>query len=97
MQFYNNGDAYTTCDTLLTLDHFQGGTSLGEIASKANIDIQKLVIGKPLRGEDAPAKGWIDPAVMSTCYNPEKSGGLMFWQWVPGSTLAVDTLKTIIG
>ncbi|KAJ9099313.1 hypothetical protein QFC21_004194 [Naganishia friedmannii] len=97
IQFYNDGAAYGSCDALLTRDPSQGGTSLGEIATKAGIKPEKLVIGKPLRATLDAGSGWMDHALLATCYETATVGGVMFWQWLPGTTLAVDALKLITG
>jgi hypothetical protein len=60
--------------------------SVFDINRLLGIDLAKLVVGKPLRVEDA-GSGYIAPATFGKCLKKAVAkgwtGGYMYWQWNP--------------
>lgn len=85
VQFYNQGASeYTDCNGLLTSSGGTfPGTSVFEIAAN-NIDLNKLVIGKPASAADA-SNGFMDTATLASCVAQAQSkgwnAGIMTWEY----------------
>ena len=60
---------YETCETLL---NSAGGSALFEIP---NIDLNKLVIGKPALSSGDASSGYIDPSTLAGCLEQAKAKG----------------------
>ena len=86
IQFYNQGETcYTTYDGLFnkSCSNFPQ-TSVAQI-SNAGINLNKLVVGKPLLTSDA-SNGYVDPTVLGQWFVEAQSNlgwnaGVMTWQW----------------
>ena len=90
---------YETCETLL---NSAGGSALFEIP---NIDLNKLVIGKPGILQDVflpedgslPNNGFIDPATLGTCIQEAVGkgwkAGVMAFQFPNANTAWIQTVK----
>ncbi|KAI0713897.1 glycoside hydrolase [Earliella scabrosa] len=101
IQFYNQSPSpgYETCETLL---NSAGGSALFEIP---NIDLNKLVIGKPGILQDVflpedgslPNNGFIDPATLGTCIQEAVGkgwkAGVMAFQFPNANTAWIQTVK----
>ncbi|KIK52437.1 glycoside hydrolase family 18 protein [Collybiopsis luxurians FD-317 M1] len=91
VQFYNQGNEYTTCEGLLTASSSTfPKTALFQIA-ESGVPLNKLVICKPATKEDAPSGGYMAPDLLATCLSDAKnkgwSAGVTVWQW-PHATAA---------
>ena len=86
IQWYNQGaDQYHTCETLL----FDSGpqypnTSVFQIHNVGKVNLNKLVIGKPLTRTGA-ANGYMDPGELKRCVELARGkgwdAGVMYWEW----------------
>ena len=86
IQWYNQGeDQYHTCETLL----FDSGpqypdTSGFQIHNVGKVNLNKLVIGKPLTRTGA-ANGYMDPGELKRCVELARGkgwdAGVMYWEW----------------
>jgi len=84
VQFYNQGDHYLDCNTLLwNSSGTYPGSSLFEIRD-AGVDLDKLVIGKPSSPGEAYS-GFIDTETLASCVKQAKdngwNGGVMVWDY----------------
>ncbi|ORX36222.1 glycoside hydrolase superfamily [Kockovaella imperatae] len=99
VQYYNQGSytPYTDCDSLIT--SAPDGSALLQVAESSGIPLNKLVIGKPLNGEDVSNSGLMDAATLGQCYQMAKSNGwnagIMVWQWETDGAPAF--LNTVLG
>lgn len=98
IQFYNQGDdQYTTCETLITNSGTDWpSTSVLEINSYAGLDLDKIVIGKPL-DSGAADNGYMDAATIHQCVElAQESGwnaGVMFWEWTSKAPTIMATVR----
>ncbi|EJD40485.1 glycoside hydrolase, partial [Auricularia subglabra TFB-10046 SS5] len=100
IQYYNQGDGvYTDCESLLTSEDGPSsspGTSIAGIMKGTGVPREKIVVGKPAHTADAEP-GFMDPKAVGECIRNVpaelKPGGLMTWQWTPGTK---DDLKAWI-
>lgn len=98
VQFYNQGDIYTDCDSLITTS---GGsfpsTSVFEINSYSSVPLSKIVIGKPLDSA-AAANGYMDSTMLAQCVKQAKAkgwnGGVMYWEFQ--KTLATLSMLAVV-
>ncbi|KAL1413211.1 hypothetical protein Q8F55_000963 [Vanrija albida] len=103
LQYYNQGTAYTDCNTLVfnSASTSWPYTSIGELHSHAGIPLNKLVIGKPLIPSGANS-GYMTPSALGQCVAQGKAslggwpGSVMFWEWKPEANPAA-ILKTVTG
>lgn len=88
VQYYNNGPA-TTYESIFT--NGDGKTSVKEI-SELGIPLNKIVVGKPVKEDDA-ASMWISTSDFNSFVTRAKNelgweGGVMGWQWHDSTTNA---------
>lgn len=86
VQFYNQGATeYTTCDGLLTASSSTyPSSSVFEINSVAKVDLNKILIGKPVTTADANT-GYMSADTLAGCVATAKgkgwSAGVMAWEY----------------
>lgn len=86
VQFYNqDSSTYQTYQTLFrTSDGWASGTSVYEMAAKG-IDLNKIVVGKPVTRGDVVNTGYIDVGPLAGMLRQGRSGGwnggFMGWQF----------------
>lgn len=86
VQFYNQGATeYTTCDGLLTASSSTfPSSSVFEINTVAKVDLNKILIGKPVTTGDAN-NGWMSTDTLAGCVATAKgkgwSAGVMAWEY----------------
>ncbi|WOO76896.1 uncharacterized protein LOC62_01G000509 [Vanrija pseudolonga] len=102
LQYYNQGSAYTDCNSLLfnSAPTSWPYTSSGELNSHDGIPLAKLVLGKPLTSAGANS-GYMSPSALGSCVSQGKSslgwpGSVMFWEWDPSANPA-GILNTVAG
>jgi hypothetical protein len=89
VQFYNQGTSeYADCNGLFERSSAAWPhTSVFELSSKFGIPLNKIVVGKPGRQDDA-ANGYLSTADLAKCAaaGAKKgwTGGIMVWQYRPG-------------
>jgi chitinase len=99
VQFYSQGASeYTDCTTLLTAaaSPWQG-SSLFEIANNQGVELNKLVIGKPV-DSSAASNGYMDAGTLAGCVTQAKgqgwNAGLMVWEYRPSDATEAQTFMS---
>lgn len=98
VQFYNQGNLYETCDSLVSSSGGAfPGSSILEISS-SGVDKNKLVVGKIASTANGNAGGFIDAANLATCVSQAKakgwSGGVMGWQYPTANSEWIKTVRS---
>lgn len=98
VQFYNQGDIYTDCESLITTSGgYFPSTSVFEINSYSSVPLSKIVIGKPLDA-GAAANGYMDSTMLAQCVKQAKAkgwnGGVMYWEFQ--KTLATLSMLAVV-
>lgn len=97
VQFYNQGE-YTTCTGLLTQSSSTyPSSSVFEIHSVAGVDLNKIVIGKPVGPGDAN-NGQIDATTLAGCVSQAKgmgwAAGVMAWEYPDATSAWITTVRS---
>jgi len=84
VQFYNQEDLYTTCESLVSKSGgIFPGSSIFEI-NKTGVDLDKIVVGKTAKASDGYG-GHMDSTKLASCLAKAKgkgwNGGVMVWQY----------------
>jgi len=90
IQFYNQGNLYSSYETLFVSNPSMPQTSIKEMNANG-IPYEKLVVGKPITTGDA-SNGWADPCILYKwglhAYTEFGwKAGYMGWMYTPGSQL----------
>jgi len=98
LQFYNQGNDYSTCASLLTQSQPDFiHTSVFEI-NASGVPLSKLVIGKPADAGDADG-GYIAAATLATCLQQAKAqgwnAGAMFWEYPDATSGFISTVRSL--
>lgn len=98
LQFYNQGDDYSDCNSLLTTSQANfPHTSIFEINQFAGVPLDKLVLGKPAAAADATT-GFVDPNTLAGCLAQGKNagwnGGAMLWQFPDATPQLISTIRS---
>ncbi|KAF8521408.1 glycoside hydrolase family 18 protein [Hysterangium stoloniferum] len=108
VQFYSQGTAYTTCDTLVSKsgDPFPGTSILEIVAS--GVPQYKVVMGKPGTAANAGApdfetppnphiNGFVETKTLATCMARAKqhgwNGGVMVWEYPDGNSTWIQAVR----
>lgn len=97
VQYYNQGNVYDTCESLLfdSGDDFPD-SSVFQSHTVGGIPLDKLVIGKPINAE-AASNGYMSADLLQTCVAQAKAegwnAGVMYWEF---DSTAVTQILTVV-
>ncbi|KAJ7606970.1 glycoside hydrolase family 18 protein [Mycena polygramma] len=100
IQFYNYNDS--TCDDLLNNSTSKPEISVFEINTKAQVPLDKIVIGKPAALSDvknSTISGYMNETFLATCVQEAKqkgwNGGIMFWQYSENASAEMQEARKL--
>jgi len=97
VQFYNQGDLYSTCNSLVSNSGgAYPGSSVLELAA-SGVDSSKIVIGKTASSANGYS-GHMDASTLAGCVAQAKAkgwaGGVMGWQYPDADTNWIKTVRS---